>query len=283
LSHSHVRFGTFQRLAHRGEVKALESLLSYSIANYYPEVGDGPDRAARFLARVARASAALCASFMVAGFVHGVLNSDNQVITGEGFDYGPYRFLPTYDVKFTAAYFDEGGLYAFGRQPRAFLRNLVRLGEALRPVAPDIALAPALADFEATLEAEVIARFVARLGLVPIADVDASLVNAGFAFLEASGIGFDRFFFDLHGGLAREARLAEHAAGPAWEALRALLAVYSPARDALPAYFERDRPCSLLIDEIESIWSEIAARDDWGPFEAKVEEIRAMGAAVTLA
>jgi uncharacterized protein YdiU (UPF0061 family) len=281
LSHSHVRFGTFQRLAYREDVEGLDRLLSYSIATYYPDAGDGPDRAARFLARVTRASAKLCASFMVAGFVHGVLNSDNLSITGEGFDYGPYRFLPTYDVEFVAAYFDHQGLYAYGRQPRAFVRNLVRLGEALRPLAPGIALAPALAEFETVLEEEVTGRFVARLGLVRNADLDGALVAAAYAFLEASGIGYDRFFFDLRGGLVREARMLAGGAksfyaGPRWDALRALLALYEPAPGALTPYFDAGGPCTLLIDETESIWSAIDQRDDWGPFEAKIQEVRAM-------
>ena len=69
-------------------------------------------------------SAVLVSSLMVAGFVHGVLNSDNMTITGESFDYGPYRFLPSYDVDFIAAYFDDSGLYAYGQQPRAVFRNL---------------------------------------------------------------------------------------------------------------------------------------------------------------
>jgi serine/tyrosine/threonine adenylyltransferase len=289
LSHSHVRFGTFQRLAYRKDVAALERLLSYSIAHYFPEAGGGPDRAARFLAGVARASASLCAAFLVAGFVHGVLNSDNMTITGEGFDYGPYRFLPTYDVDFVAAYFDHQALYAFGRQPRAFLRNLARLGDALRPLSPDLALAPALADFQAVLEQEVTARTLARMGLSPHGDVDPALVASVYAFLGESGIGYDRFFFDLHGGLEREARaLAGEAgslyAGTRWEALRTLLALYEPMHAASRGsdYFEREGPCTLLIEEIESIWSAIARDDDWSPFAAKVREIRALGTALGL-
>jgi uncharacterized protein YdiU (UPF0061 family) len=284
LSHSHVRFGTFQRLAHRSDVAGLELLLSYAVANYYPAIGDGPDRPARFLAEVTRASASLCAAFMVAGFVHGVLNSDNLAVTGEGFDYGPYRFLPTYDVDFVAAYFDHQGLYAFGHQPRAFLRNLVRLGEALRPLSPDIALAPALASFEVTLEQEVTARTIARLGLTPGGDADPALVAAVYAFLEETDVGYDRFFFDLHGGLVegrpRPGRDTKDTyTGARWDELRAVLSLYEPAHDPT-SYFERDRPCTLLIDEIESIWDAIARDDDWSPFEAKVRDIRTMGAAL---
>lgn len=277
LSHSHVRFGTFQRLAYRSDVAGLERLLEYSVASYFPDLADGPDRPARFLAEVSRASAALCAGFMVAGFVHGVLNSDNLVVTGEGFDYGPYRFLPTYDVDFVAAYFDHQGLYAYGRQPRAFLRNLVRLGEALRPLSRDIALAPALAEFETALNEAVTTRTLARLGLVSNGDADAALVAAAYAFLEESGVGYDRFFFDLHGGLGRAT--AGCYSGARWDELREILALYEP-RGPRADYFDGDGPCTLLIDDIESIWTAIASNDDWSLFEAKVRDIRTMGAAM---
>ena len=94
------------------------------------------ERPVAFVREVARRSAELTASWMVAGFVHGVLNSDNMVVTGESFDYGPYRFLPHYDPSFVAAYFDEVGLYAFDRQPRAVLNNLQRLATSLALIAP---------------------------------------------------------------------------------------------------------------------------------------------------
>src|SRR5699024_3421580 len=77
------------------------------------------------------AMATTCARWMASGFVHGVLNTDNMNITGESFDYGPWRFLPYVDQTFTAAYFDHGGLYSYARQPGAVLWNLARLAECL--------------------------------------------------------------------------------------------------------------------------------------------------------
>jgi uncharacterized protein YdiU (UPF0061 family) len=284
LSHSHIRFGTFQRLAYIGQAAGVDDLLSYAIANYYPHLLDSNDRVGAFLREVTRASASLTAGWMVGGFVHGVLNSDNMVITGESFDYGPYRFLPTYDLGFVAAYFDHTGLYAYGRQPRAVLRNLVRLADALRPLAPQLALASALSEFEPVLEKEITARVLDRLGLAANGDTEPALVAAVYAFLEESQIGYDRFFFDLYGGLAREKRALcgeakEHYTGPRWDELRAILELYEPVFDQIPAYYEAERPCTLLIDEVESIWSAIAERDDWNPFHRKIERIRDMGAA----
>jgi hypothetical protein len=111
------------------------------------------------------------------------------------------------------------------------------------------------------------------------------LVEAVFAFLEESLVPYDQLFFDLHGGLAREAKAlagpaAERYQRPSYEALRGVLAGYRPARPERleAAYFQGDAPCSLIIDEVRSIWDAIAARDDWRPFHAKVEAIRALGA-----
>src|SRR5690606_23201838 len=97
LSHSHIRIGTFQRLAWLEDTEGLAQLLDYAIATYYPELADAPDRPAAFLEAVVAKVARLGAQWIAAGFVHGVLNTDNINITGESFDYGPWRFLPTYD------------------------------------------------------------------------------------------------------------------------------------------------------------------------------------------
>ena len=165
----------------------------------------------------------------------------------------------------------------------------MRLAEALRPLAPRLALGPALADFESALDAEVTARVLARLGLAPNGDTDAALVAAAYAFLEDSGIGYDRFFFDLHGGLgarrlarSRRGRAPLHRPARGMRSARCSPSTNRPAtrRAAAPRTSAATRPCSLLIDEIESIWSAIARSDDWTPFEAKVREIREMGAAL---
>ncbi len=289
LAHSHLRFGTFQRYAHLGDTERLQRLLDYAVAHYHP----GARRASReetvlaFVGEVARRAGALAAGYLVAGFTHGVLNTDNLNITGESFDYGPYRFVPQYDLSFVAAYFDETGLYAFGRQPRAIFWAVGRLAEALHPLCPATLLAPALAEFREAFAAARERLLLARLGVAPRGpDHDPVLVEAVFAFLEESLVPYDRFFFDLHGGLGREARALAGPAGeryqrPSYEALRGVLAGYQPAHPerAASAYFQGDAPCSLLIDEVRAMWDAIATRDDWGPFEAKIEAIRAIGAA----
>ncbi|WP_044250095.1 protein adenylyltransferase SelO family protein [Chondromyces apiculatus] len=287
LSHSHIRFGSFQRHAHLGHVDRLGALLDFAVEHYLPGARErsGPLPLA-FLHEVTLRAAALCASLMTAGFVHGVLNTDNMNITGECFDYGPYRFLPTLDPTFTAAYFDHEGLYAFGRQPRTFVWNLARLAEALTPLCPDTALAPALREFQPAFLEAMRQGFLRRLGVASNgADDDAALLDAADAFLQESQIGYDRFFFDWYGGLSSTARARQspeartYAGTHATQLQRALErhAPTHPERLEAP-YFQGSAPCSLLIDEIESIWQGIAERDDWSAFHAKVDQIRAFGA-----
>lgn len=290
LSHSHIRFGTFQRLAFLNDLPGLERLLDYTIQHYYPQVAGRSDRVAEFLRAVTHASATYAASLMVAGFVHGVLNSDNMNVTGECFDYGPYRFLPKYDVDFVAAYFDEGGLYSFGRQPLAVFTNLMRLADSLRLLVPGDALGGVISEFEPALERAMVDKVLARLGVAPRtgrseATTGLELASAVYAFLETSSVEYDRFFFDWYGGLSREPAVlggpAKHVyRGAAWETLRACLEGHAPVKSSLPGYFEDAAPCSLLIDEIEAIWARIATRDDWAPFEAKIAAIRRMGDAL---
>ena len=167
LSHSHIRIGTFQRLAYHEDRASLSRLLDHAVATYLPEAWreDEAARAVAFLERVCALVARTGAQWIAAGFVHGVLNTDNINITGESFDYGPWRFLPTYDPGFTAAYFDESGLYSFGRQPATLLWNLTRLAECLLPLAPQAELETALASYQPAFRAALAEAVLARLGL----------------------------------------------------------------------------------------------------------------------
>jgi len=144
LSHSHIRFGTFQRQAFFEDCDALERLSQYCIEHFYPSAS----KVEELFDQVVTASADTVASWMAAGFVHGVMNTDNMNITGESFDYGPYRLLPTLDPSFTAAYFDHGGLYAFGRQPEAMSWNLAQLAQSLSLICEDGPLIESLNDFD---------------------------------------------------------------------------------------------------------------------------------------
>jgi serine/tyrosine/threonine adenylyltransferase len=297
LSHSHVRIGSFQRHAFASDTERLLRLVDYMLRTYMPEAGwaaTPAERAAALLRVTCDNVARLGAAWMAAGFVHGVLNTDNINVTGESFDYGPYRFLPTYDPRFTAAYFDRSGLYAFGRQPGMLKWNLERLAEALLFLCADERpLLEALDGFGPAFDAALRTEVLRRLGLAPRgAAEDDNLLARVFRFLATSQIGFERFFFDWRGGAAASAERAERVAasperakyaGEAFEALRAALVAYAPSEDARVwhSYFRygsrgSGAPCTLLIDEVERIWQAIAEANDWSLFESKLAAIAEM-------
>jgi len=293
LGHSHIRFGTFQRLAFHKQAADMETLVTYCLVHLL----DAPDamassleaRVGLFLDRVADRAARLVGQYMAAGFVHGVLNTDNLNVTGESFDYGPWRFAPTYDLGFVAAYFDHGGLYAFGRQVEAFHWNLYQLAGALLLLVDKAVVLPALESFPRRFEEALIAAIFRRLGILPAFDarMDVGLIGTIEAALVKTGLGLDRFYFDWYGGTLSAARAAQAPdaavyASEAFAAFREAIAAFAPdpaapARLASP-YFSGGEPCAMLIDEVEAIWDDIASHDDWTRFHAKIAAIRAMGA-----
>ena len=284
LSHSHIRFGSFQRFAFHQDAKRMKALLEWATAQYHPDLVDAPDLPAAFLARVADRSARLASQWMAAGFVHGVLNTDNMNVTGESFDYGPWRFLPRLDLSFTAAYFDHGGLYAYGRQPDAVFWNLNQLAKALSLIGDRASLEVALADFEHRLRTHSADAFRKRLGVSATSpDEDDVLIGALFEFARDSGIGFEPLFFDLYGGeramsKALSSPRSSDYQGSSFEALRSALADREGA-SRTHAYFQRDYPCDMRVEEVEEIWARIDEEDDWSALEWKIDHIRYAGEA----
>ena len=271
LSHGHIRIGTFQRLAYLRDAENMERLIGYVLRHLYDEA-PGDDAAVRLLDLVVDRTATLAASYMAAGFVHGVLNSDNINVTGESFDYGPWRFAPTWDPAFTAAYFDHQGLYAFGRQPEAIHWDVMQLAVALRTVHDAEPLIAVLDTFADRYQRAVSNAILWRLGVVPLnPESDRTVVQSIESGLVGSKVGIDRFFFDAFGGTAPN--------GDAFAQARTALAHYAPRKPRDHAYW-RSEPCSMLIDEVEAIWSAIDERDDWTPFDAKIAAIRDMGEAL---
>lgn len=281
LSHSHIRFGTFQRHAFEERPDRISALIDHVIANYYPGLEAAQDRPVALLEAVIGRMARLTGAWMAAGFVHGVLNTDNMNITGESFDYGPYRFLPRNDPNFVAAYFDHGGLYSFGRQAEAVFWNLRQLGGCFSLVSPPEPLVEALNLFAGVYRTELARAMRARLGVASRgADADAELVQAAFQALAAGGdlLRWEPFFFDWFGG--DEGRALAGPRGPLYreapfEAFRTHLAAYHPVNPTGLGhpYFAEADPQELIYEEIEAIWARIDQQDDWSLFEAKLAAI----------
>ncbi len=292
LSHSHIRFGTFQRLAYFDQRNLIVQLVDHVVETYFPHLADAPDRAAALMKATVSASARLLSRWMTAGFVHGVLNTDNMVVTGESFDYGPWRFLPRNDPNFTAAYFDHQGLYSFGRQPEAVFWNLQQLAACLTLVADQAGLLAALNGFSDAYRLALRGAMLDRLAVKSRdPDDDVELVNSAFRALAEGGdaLRWEPFFFDWFGGAASEARALS---GPradlyrteTFETFRRRLAAFEPDRPErlVDPVFQRPEPEELIIEEVEALWAPIAQSDDWGPLTEKLGRIEAARVAYAL-
>jgi uncharacterized protein YdiU (UPF0061 family) len=287
LSHSHIRFGTFQRLAYFERPDLMQTLIEHCCVAYYPRRLNlsGEARIAALFGEAVTANARLAGSWMAAGFVHGVLNTDNLNICGESFDYGPWRFVPTSDPSFTAAYFDERRLYAFGRQPEAVSWALAQLGGALSLVCPADLLEAELQKFAPAYQVGLRDGVFGRLNLVGgdlAADIE--FMSGVFAWLTESGAAWDQFFHDWYCGAASAERAmaspqAALYADAAFAPIRSAMEARTGNRDAdflRHAYFQRATPVTMLIDEVEAVWAPIAERDDWSLFETKLHDISAL-------
>ena len=128
---SHIRIGTFQYFAARGQIEALRLLTDHCIERHYPDLVDAPSRPAAFLGAVVERQAKLIAQWLLVGFIHGVMNTDNMTISGETIDYGPCAFMEAYDARTVFSSIDTQGRYAYANQANIAQWNLARLGECL--------------------------------------------------------------------------------------------------------------------------------------------------------
>ncbi len=280
LSHGHIRIGSFQRLAALEETEHLSVLVDYALTHFPgpPPPADAPGRdepAVRLLHLVVERLADMAASYAAAGFVHGVLNTDNMNISGESFDYGPWRWLPRWDPAFTAAYFDHSGLYAFGRQAEAIHWNCAQLAIALRQLVEAPPLIAALERFPELYIEAIRRRFGWRLGIAPDwagahPGETGNIIEAAERAMRESGVQPDAFFFGARSGTLPDSE--------AFAAFRKLYDEAERVADTDP-YWSGGAAQSMVIEEVEVIWSAIDQRDDWQILTDKVTALRAMGAA----
>jgi uncharacterized protein YdiU (UPF0061 family) len=280
-SETHLRIGTFQRLAFLKQPENISKLAHYVLENYYPEAVATNHPCRLLLELVIDRQALLVAQLMVTGFVHGVLNTDNLNLTGENFDYGPYRFLPTYQPDFTAAYFDHSGLYAFAQQPRIFAWNLQQLGKALQIAEPEIDVEASLKNFGDLFSSKVAAAFLKRLNLQSISeDKDTELMAHFYQALFESQSPFEQAYFDFFGGFpsarwenSPQKDFYQHSS---FKTFKELLKSYTCLKNNKldHAYFQGEKPVTLLYPEIEKLWQSIADQDDWSGFQQKLSEFR---------
>lgn len=288
LNHSHLRFGTFQRAAYFDDTEAMAALIRHIIQHYYPDCEDealGKATPALF-ERISAATARMIGQWMSVGFVHGVMNTDNFNITGETFDFGPWRFLEKSDPNFTAAYFDSQGLYRFGRQPTQGLWALQQLGGAMSLVAEADDLSAAMKVYEPAYQESFAAHTLALLGLQRSETLrdDLLFLQDFYAWMTESGAIWPQVFFDWFGGEASAARAKSSPQAALYEAeafakVRSAIEARSPDRPERlgHAYFQAVRPVDLIIENVEALWAPIADADNWDPFNehlARMEQAR---------
>ncbi len=181
VASSHIRVGTFQYFAARGDTEGVRQLADHVISRHYPEAAQAERPYHALLQGVIARQAELIARWLLVGFIHGVMNTDNSSISGETIDYGPCAFLDQYDPATVFSSIDEQGRYAYANQPRIALWNLTRLAECLLPLYSsdqDKAISEAqalLADFAEKFDAAYQAGLRAKLGLFTARDGDAAL------------------------------------------------------------------------------------------------------------
>ncbi|MEL6062216.1 MULTISPECIES: protein adenylyltransferase SelO [unclassified Methylobacterium] len=279
---SHIRVGTFQFFAARGDAEALRALADHVLARHYPDAAQAENPYRALLDAVIAAQAELVARWLLVGFVHGVMNTDNMAVTGETIDYGPCAFLDAYDPRTVYSSIDQTGRYAYGQQPRIALWNLTRFAETLLPLLAE-AEAEAVAEAEAAL-AGYAPRFEAayhgglnrKLGLGAVREGDPALAGDLLKRMAENQADFTLTFRTLSGaaqgpegdGAVRDlfvdptaydgwaagwrARLAEEARDPAETA--------AGMRAVNPAFIPRNH-------QVEAMIAAAVEREDFAPFE----------------
>lgn len=276
---SHIRVGTFQYFAARGDVAALKELADHVITRHYPEAAYAAKPYLALLDSVIAAQAKLIAQWMLFGFIHGVMNTDNCAISGETIDYGPCAFMDTYHPETVYSSIDMNGRYAYANQPGIALWNLTRLAETLLPLLadpPEAAIPEAqasLENFARTYQGAYLAGACNKLGLATEAAGDLALFEELLECMDSGDADFTNTFralaqFDLETARTQFTSSSKFEAWIArWQARLAsetttLAQQKTLMRSANPAFIARNHRVEQAIAA--------ANTGDFAPFEALV-------------
>jgi uncharacterized protein YdiU (UPF0061 family) len=270
---SHLRVGTFQYAAASGDRDLLRALADYAIARHYPEAAGAPNRYLELYRRIVAAQAALVARWMLTGFVHGVMNTDNTTISGETIDYGPCAFMDTFDPATVFSSIDERGRYAYGNQPKILQWNLARLAEALLALFDESseaavdAATEVLNGFAEAYERHWAEGMAAKLGL---AAPDRELTDDIATLMRLQKVDFTQFFRALSAGTARTL-FTEPEPFDTWAARREVLLAADHA--AVAAAMDRVNP--VYIPRNHRVEEALAQASDgeMGPFGRLVDVV----------
>jgi serine/tyrosine/threonine adenylyltransferase len=281
VASSHIRIGTFEFFARRGDVEGVRVLAEYAIARHYPAARESERPYRALLDAVIRAQGRLIADWMLVGFVHGVMNTDNMSISGETIDYGPCAFLDAYDHRAVFSSIDRFGRYAYFRQPAIGAWNLARLAECLLPLLcedPEAAVPEAeeaLGAYVSTYEQAYLEGLRRKLGLLTEQEGDAELGRDLLQVMEANGADFTLTFRRLSDAAAAEesdagvrSLFADPAAYDEWAVRWRRRLEQEPAdgatrraamREANPGFIPRNH-------RVEAVIRAAIDEDDFAPF-----------------
>jgi len=309
VASSHLRVGTFQYFAARGEHERVRQLFDYALARHDPELADQPNAAGAWFEAVARRQAQLISQWMNVGFIHGVMNTDNMTISGETIDYGPCAFMEAYDPRTCFSSIDHQGRYAYANQPGIARWNLARLAEAVLPLLHEdtdqaVTLATEVLDqFPQWVEEALLEGQRAKLGLAHTGSArdivaaahraaDKTLVEAWLALLQHQQVDYTlawRHLSDLcdpaiRSNSALHALFSDPPALDAWlERWRERCAADNLALQGNPATRadERSRAMNrvnpLIIPRNHQVEAALTAASDdadFGPFERLLSALR---------
>jgi uncharacterized protein YdiU (UPF0061 family) len=282
---SHLRVGTFQYFAARGDMEATRILADYAIGRHYPEAAQAKQPYRALLDGVVGRHARLVAQWLLLGFIHGVMNTDNTSISGETIDYGPCAFMEAYDPAKVFSSIDHQGRYAYGNQPRAAHWNLARLAEALLPLlqeeqgSEEAALASAqeaLAAFAPQFETALAAGLGRKLGLLTDHEGDDSLAQDLLRRMAENRADFTLTFrrlstaaFGPEGDQAVRTLFAEPSAYDAWaEQWRRRLEEEPVSPQERAAAMRRSNPAFIPRNHlVQEALDAAVERQDFQPFE----------------
>lgn len=278
---SHIRVGTFQYFAVRGDHEALRQLADFVIERHYPDAALAERPYCALLDAVIAAQATLIARWLTVGFIHGVMNTDNMAVSGETIDYGPCAFMDTYDPATVFSSIDRNGRYAYANQPQIGLWNLSRFAETLLPLLDgdqnaSITLAEeALDAFAPRFQSEYLSGFRRKLGLPTQQEDDNALIQELLSAMAHNRVDFTLLFRRLADAIepGSDATVRELFVNPLefdewavkWRARLQLDAQEIPARRAAmlaanPAYIPRNHRVEAMIEAA-------VEREDYGPFQ----------------
>jgi uncharacterized protein YdiU (UPF0061 family) len=288
---SHLRVGTFQYFAARGDTEGIRTLADFAIARHYPEVAEAKQPYRALLEGVIARQARLIAQWMLLGFIHGVMNTDNTSISGETIDYGPCAFMEAYDPDKVFSSIDLQGRYSYSNQPHAAHWNLTRLAEALLPVleqeagSKEAALASAyeaLAAFGPQFEAAHLAGLRRKLGLFTEGESDAALAQDLLERMATNRADFTLTFRRLcdavagpEGDADARALFVDGAAYDSWAVgWRRRLEEESVSGQARAAMMRRASPAFIPRNHVvEAALDAAVNRQDFQPFEELLDVV----------